>query len=214
MTVDMATPIRNARYGSSNVQALSSMPVDMGAGEEAIRKSVDLAMMLLVMSANKAKDSLLVGKTLVVIGFGRTGRMVAQRAHYGLGMNIVVYDPSAIEAHHVERVHGKVCETLTQALSQADYVTIHCALDRNNDHLIGQTELNAMPEHAVIINTAAANLIDHQALLQSLNFETIGGAALDARNYGPATLGELSACEELILWSLPVDVPPARFSAS
>jgi glyoxylate reductase len=111
------------------------------------------------------------GKTLGVIGYGRIGRAVAQRAT-GFDMEVI----------HTSRTDtglpGYVAE-LGGLLARADIVSLHVPLTESTRHLIGAAELALMKPTAVIVNTARGPVIDEDALADALEAGTIYGAGLD-----------------------------------
>lgn len=122
-------------------------------------------------------DDELHGKTLVIVGFGRIGQAVAKRAH-AFGMRIVV-------VNRTPRVRGPEVAAflglgeLHEALAQADFVVLACALTPETTGLIDAPALAAMPGSAVIVNVARGPVIDEAALWQALSERRIGGAAID-----------------------------------
>jgi D-3-phosphoglycerate dehydrogenase len=133
------------------------------------------------------------GKTLGVVGMGRIGRHVAQRAR-GLDMQVVVYDPY-ISGDLAEQVGVEICE-LDELLAQADFVTIHVPKAPSTIGLIGERELALMKPSARLINCARGGIVDEDALYDALASGKVAGAALDVYvdekvNPGNARLFEL-----------------------
>jgi glyoxylate reductase len=124
----------------------------------------------------------LVGATLGVVGFGRIGRAVAQRAS-GFSMRILAYSPSltAEEAHeaNVERAD------LERLLRESDFVSLHTPLNEHTRHLINRDTLKWMKSTAILINTARGGVVDQAALYEALSSGVIGGAALDVTSPEP-----------------------------
>lgn len=124
----------------------------------------------------------LAGKTLLLIGFGRIGRIVAGLAA-AFQMRIMVHDrfvdPSAV------RNAGAVPATdLGSALEQADVVSIH--IPRATDRpLLGAPQLARMKPSSMVINTARGGLIDEVALDAALRAGRLGGAGLDVLDVEP-----------------------------
>jgi glyoxylate reductase len=111
------------------------------------------------------------GKTLGVIGYGRIGRAVAQRA---AGFDMKVLHTSRTDTG----LPGYVAE-LGSLLARADIVSLHVPLTESTRHLIGAAELALMKPTAVIVNTARGPVIDEDALADALEAGTIYGAGLD-----------------------------------
>lgn len=139
------------------------------------------------------------GKTVAVIGTGRIGQAVIKKCA-GFDMNILCYDPvyqnhkfvAAIqEVMNLSHSQGLQPETwikyvsLHEALSQADYVTLHVPLTRKGDageptyHLINEKTLKLMRKGAYLINSSRGPVVDERALYNALKEGWIAGAALD-----------------------------------
>lgn len=114
-------------------------------------------------------------KTAGIVGFGRLGRIVAEYFH-AMGVNILAYDVEEKEPwpSYVTKVNS-----LTDLARQSDMVSIHVAYNKASHHLIDAAFFDALPTHAVIINTARGGVIDEAALLSALKTGRISGAALD-----------------------------------
>ncbi|MCS7206501.1 MAG: phosphoglycerate dehydrogenase [Dehalococcoidia bacterium] len=121
-------------------------------------------------------------KTLGIIGLGRVGSQVAQRAR-GLQMRLLAYDPF-VSADFAQRL-GVTLVPLERLLQEADFVTIHAPLTPATRHLIGTGQLALMKPGAYLINVARGDLVDEEALLRSLNEGRLAGAALDVFSQEP-----------------------------
>jgi glycerate dehydrogenase len=121
----------------------------------------------------------LTGRTLAIIGYGNIGREVARMAG-GFGMEVLVAArPGATEPPASDRV------PLEQLLSQADIVSLHCALTPQTKNLINDERLRLMKPSAFLINTARGALIDEAALIQALSERRLAAAALDVISEEP-----------------------------
>ena len=118
----------------------------------------------------------LTGKTLGIVGLGAIGLAVARRAA-GFGMR-VVYN-SRQRKPQLEAEMGVEWRELPALLAEADYVSLHMALNDETRGMIGAAELSQMKRDGVLINTARGGVVDQSALLQALRNGTIGGAGLD-----------------------------------
>jgi D-3-phosphoglycerate dehydrogenase len=119
----------------------------------------------------------LLGKTLMLVGFGRVGRAVAVRAK-AFGMRVVVYDPFIPEAVFDEfRVEPAI--DLMQGLAICDFLSVHVPLIKQTAGLIGRKELAAMKSTAFVISTARGGVIDEDDLLNALRMRLVRGAGLD-----------------------------------
>jgi D-3-phosphoglycerate dehydrogenase len=119
----------------------------------------------------------LLGKTLLLVGFGRVGRAVAVRAT-AFGMRVAVYDPFVPDAvfgeFRVERVMD-----LLHGLAICDFLSVHVPLIGQTAGLIGRKELTAMKSTAFVISTARGGVVDEDELVNALRMGLIRGAGLD-----------------------------------
>ncbi len=139
------------------------------------------------------------GATLGIIGFGRIGQAMAQRAHFGFGMKILVQNRSPVPAEVLARYNAVQVPTIEALLPQCDFVSLHCPGGRANRHLINGPRLDLMRPGAFLINTARGEVVDEQALAQSLWFGTIGGAGLDVFEREPKIPPELMGADNLVM---------------
>ncbi|HYO16383.1 MAG TPA: phosphoglycerate dehydrogenase [Thermoanaerobaculia bacterium] len=116
------------------------------------------------------------GKTLGVIGFGRIGQRVADRAR-GFEMKIVAYDPF-LDATAARKLEVELC-SLDDLLAEADMVTLHVPLTDQTRNLLDRDRLAKMKKGALVVNCARGGVIDEEALLEALESGHLGGAALD-----------------------------------
>jgi D-3-phosphoglycerate dehydrogenase / 2-oxoglutarate reductase len=119
----------------------------------------------------------ILGKTLLLVGFGRVGKAVAERA-LAFGMRILVLDPF-LKPETIQRLEVEVVTDLHQALPQSDFVSLHAPLTPKTKGLIGSKELPLMKPTAFLISTARGGLVDEPALVRALGSGTIRGAGLD-----------------------------------
>jgi D-3-phosphoglycerate dehydrogenase len=117
------------------------------------------------------------GKTLGVIGLGRVGTMVAQRAQ-AFGMRLVAFDPY-VSKERARALGVELMPNLEAVLVQADFVTIHLPRTLETEGLIGEREIGLMKEGARIVNTSRGGIVDERALVNALRDGKLGGAALD-----------------------------------
>jgi D-3-phosphoglycerate dehydrogenase / 2-oxoglutarate reductase len=125
------------------------------------------------------------GKTLGVIGLGRVGTMVAQRA-LAFGMRLIAFDPY-VSRERARSLGIELMPDLGALLVQSDFVTIHLPRTSETEALIGERELSLMKEGARLINTARGGIVDEDALTRALAAGRLGGAALDVFSEEPAT---------------------------
>ncbi len=181
--------------------------------------TADLAMTLLLMAARRAGEgerelraggwtgwrpthlvgTKVSGKTLGIIGFGRIGQEMARRAHHGFGMKILVQNRSAVALDVLQQFNATQVETVDELLPHCDFVSLHCPGGAANRHLINGRRLDLMKPNAFLINTARGEVVDERALVQSLIFDTIGGAALDVFDGEPRISPDLLQCDNLVM---------------
>jgi len=124
------------------------------------------------------------GKTLGIIGFGRIGQRVADRAR-GFEMKIVAHDPF-LDAAAARRLEMELLP-LNELLARADAVTLHVPLTDQTRNLLDKERLAAMKKGALLVNCARGGVVDEEALLAALESGHLGGAALDVFAAEPPT---------------------------
>lgn len=139
------------------------------------------------------------GKTLGIIGYGRIGQEMARRAHHGFGMDILVYNRSQVSSDVLASCNATQVDTIDDLLPQCDFVSLHCPGGAENRHLINSRRLSLMKRDAFLINTARGEVIDEWALIQTLMFDMIGGAALDVFDGEPRISPDLLQCDNLVM---------------
>ena len=181
--------------------------------------TADLAMMLMLMVARRASEgeqelrsgawsgwhpthllgTKVSGKTLGIIGFGRIGQEVARRAHHGFGMEVLVYNRSAVPTDRLATLGARQVGSIDELLPRCDFVSLHCPGGPETRHLINGRRLDLMKPGAFLINTARGEVVDEFALTQALMFETIGGAALDVFDGEPRINPTLAECANAVI---------------
>lgn len=124
------------------------------------------------------------GTRLGVVGFGRIGRALAERAA-ALGFEVWAADP-AVAADEIAAA-GVRPAALDELLEACEAVSLHVPLTPETDGLIGEAELARMAAGAVLVDTARAQLVDVDALVKALESGHLGGAALDVLAVEPPT---------------------------
>ena len=181
--------------------------------------TADIAMTLLLMVARRATEgerelregrwsgwrpthligTKVSGATLGIIGFGRIGQAMAQRAHFGFGMKILVQNRSAVAPEVLARFGAEQVPSVDDLLPRCDFVSLHCPGGAANRHLINARRLDLMRKDAFLINTARGEVVDEHALAQALWFGTIGGAGLDVFEREPHVSEELLGADNAVL---------------
>ena len=116
------------------------------------------------------------GKTIGIVGFGRIGQAVAEKAS-AFGLEILASDP--ITPREIVESHGGKLVSLTELLKRSDFVSLHAPLTPATEKMIGPKELDLMKDDSFLINAARGPLIDEPALFDALSNGKIGGAGLD-----------------------------------
>ena len=124
----------------------------------------------------------LAGKTLGIVGMGNIGTRVALRAR-AFEMSLLVCDPY-IPASHVTSLGGRWAG-LDELFAEADFVTLHCPLNRETRHLVGERQLSRMKRSAYLVNLARGGVVDEEALHKCLSEKSIAGAAIDVLETEP-----------------------------
>ena len=139
------------------------------------------------------------GKKLGFIGFGRIAQAVAQRAHFGFGMQISCYDPYPPANNVLQKFNAQPVATIEEVLQSADFVTLHCPGGGENTHLINAERLSLMKSSAFLINTARGDVVDESALVDALQKGIIAGAGLDVFAKEPAVSEALLNLENVVI---------------
>ncbi len=116
------------------------------------------------------------GKNLGIVGFGRIGRAVAEKAK-AFGLELLAHDPYL--TLEVAAQHGATLVDMPTLLRESDFVTLHSPLTPETRSLISKAELEMMKPDAFLINAARGPLIDEHALYHALKSGQIAGAGLD-----------------------------------
>ena len=134
----------------------------------------------------------LAGKQLGLVGVGRIGRAVAEKAS-AFGMHVVYSDLAPLDLPGAERL------SLDRLLATSDVVSLHVPLTPETTHLIDQKALTKMKRSAYLINTSRGPIVDEAALAWALQHRLIAGAALDVYEKEPEVHADLLALENVML---------------
>jgi len=118
------------------------------------------------------------GKVLAVIGMGRIGTLVCQKAKAAFSMDVLAYDP-IVPREAMEKAGGRVMTSIPEMLKIADFVTLHVPSMPETKALIGEAELRMMKRTAFLVNCARGPIVDEAALARALKAGTIAGAGID-----------------------------------
>ena len=136
------------------------------------------------------------GKTLAIVGLGRVGALVAQRAS-AFGMRLVAYDPYV--APERARQMGVELMALDELMRTADFLTVHLPKTAATTGLIGTELLRLARPNLRVINTARGGIVDEAALADAVRDGVIAGAALDVFVEEPCTSSPLFELERVVV---------------
>ena len=139
----------------------------------------------------------LAGKTIGLVGLGRVGALVAQRAA-AFGMRVIAFDPY-VSPERAKEMGVDAMPSLEALLVQADFVSIHLPRTPETEGLIGEHELSLMKRGARLINTARGGIVDEDALAKALESGHLGGAALDVYAVEPTTQSPLFGHDNVVV---------------
>ncbi|MEW6222074.1 MAG: hydroxyacid dehydrogenase [Candidatus Hadarchaeota archaeon] len=136
------------------------------------------------------------GKTLGIIGTGKIGQAVADRAK-AFEMNLLLYD--VVKNEDFAKRIGSRYVGLETLLKDSDYITIHVPLIPQTTHMVGEKEMSLMKPAAVLINTSRGGVVDEAALVKALEEKRIAGACLDVFEKEPPEGSPLLKFQNVVL---------------
>jgi len=137
------------------------------------------------------------GKTLGIVGLGRVGVLVAQRA-LAFGMRLVAFDPFVSE-ERARQLGVQLMPTVEALVSDADFVTVHLPKTPETTGLIGAAVLSHAKPGLRIVNTARGGIVDEAALAAAIREGTVAGAAIDVFAREPTTESPLFALDSVVV---------------
>jgi D-3-phosphoglycerate dehydrogenase len=140
----------------------------------------------------------LFGKTLGIVGLGRIGRLVAERAR-AFGMTIIAHDEFIDPQSPFVAELGATLTSLDSLLGQSDFVSVHVPLTPETRGCFCDDLFQKMKPSAWFINASRGEVVDEAGLLRALNESRIAGAALDVRAQEPPQDSELAKRDNVIL---------------
>lgn len=182
--------------------------------------TADIAMTLLLMVARRAGEgerlirnkewdgwrpmhmlsTKVTGKKLGFIGFGRIAQAVAQKAHFGFGMQLSFYDPYPPSDDVITKFSAIQLDSVEDVLKDADFVTLHCPGGGSNTNLMNGERFGMMKKTAFLINTARGDVVDEPALVQALKEGVIAGAGLDVFAKEPTVTEDLLSMDNVVMF--------------
>jgi gluconate 2-dehydrogenase len=194
----------SAGYNTFDVDALTRRGIPLMHTPDALTETVADTLMLLALTtarralevAERVKKGEWTGsigsdwfgidvhhKTMGIIGMGRIGMALAQRAHFGFSMPIL-YNARHPHPEAEARYNARYCK-LDELLAEADFVCLILPLTDQTRHMIGTPQLAQMKPTAILINGARGPVLDEQALISALKAGKIRAAGLDVFEHEP-----------------------------
>jgi D-3-phosphoglycerate dehydrogenase / 2-oxoglutarate reductase len=136
-------------------------------------------------------------KTLGVLGFGRIGQLVAERAR-GFGMRVLAFDPF-VSAERYKELRVDKAENPDELYAQADFITIHLPKSPETEGWLNADAFAKMRDGVRVLNVARGGLIDEAALKDALDSGKVAGAALDVFPSEPMTENPLFSYPNVIV---------------
>jgi len=140
----------------------------------------------------------LYGKTLGIIGIGRIGALVAERAS-GFGMTLIGYDPF-ISSQKAKSLGIDMKPEVEELLAEADFITLHVPRNKDTYHMLGAKQFDMVKKGVRVINVSRGGVIDEQALADAIKDGKVAGAAIDVFESEPPEEGNpLCAMPEVVV---------------
>ncbi len=136
-------------------------------------------------------------KTIGIIGMGRIGQAVAQRAR-GFKMRIIYFNRKRLPPLEETAIKAEYADLMT-LLKVSDFVSLHVPYTEETNHLINAKALDAMKPGAFLINTSRGPVVDEKALLAALRGKKIAGAGLDVYEHEPELTPGLTELDQVVL---------------
>lgn len=116
--------------------------------------------------------------TVGIIGFGNIGSRVAEILRKGFDTKVIVYDPYVPE-ERMKALETTPANSIYELLEKSDIVTLHTSLTPETYHILNRERLNKARKGIIVVNTARAELIDQEALIEAIEEGTVSVVALD-----------------------------------
>jgi len=137
------------------------------------------------------------GKCLGIIGMGRIGKAMAQRAQ-GFQMKVIYTDPKELSKEDQIK-YNATCVPLAELLRTADIVTIHTTLNPQTHHLISGENIRTMKKETILVNVSRGPVVDEAALAEALAERHIWAAGLDVYEREPEIEEKLLSLDNVVL---------------
>ena len=168
-------------------------PRRMGEGERFVRAKEWSGWTPTFMMGNRIN-----GKRLGIIGMGRIGTAVAERAR-GFGLAVHYHNRHRVNEELERELEVTYWENLDQLLTHMDIVVVTCPSTPATYHLLSEQRLKLMQPHSYVVNTSRGNIIDETALVSLLEQGLIAGAGLDVFENEPAIHPKLYDMENVVI---------------
>jgi D-3-phosphoglycerate dehydrogenase / 2-oxoglutarate reductase len=136
-------------------------------------------------------------KTLGIVGLGRVGVLVAQRAN-AFGMRLIAFDPF-VSADRARQLGVALVPTIEALVAEADFVTVHLPKTPETSGLIGAEVLAHAKPGLRIVNTARGGIVDEAALAAAIREGRVAGAAIDVFAHEPTTESPLFELDSVVV---------------
>jgi gluconate 2-dehydrogenase len=134
------------------------------------------------------------GKRIGIIGFGRIGKAIARRCHYGFDMEVVFHNRSRVDDPGLPARQVEMAEAMA-----ADFVVVAVPGSKETHHLIDAKTLGMMKKTGILVNISRGDVVDEHALIDALQQGRIAGAGLDVYEFEPKVPVALMAMENVTL---------------
>lgn len=140
----------------------------------------------------------LAGRSLGILGMGRIGQAVAQRAH-AFGMQVHYHNRKQLRTETEQDLGATYWESLDQMVARMDIISVNCPHTPSTFHLMNARRLKLMKPNAVLVNTSRGEVIDENALTRMLRNGDISGAGLDVFENGNQINPRLKDLDNVVL---------------
>src|SRR3954469_15426561 len=137
------------------------------------------------------------GKTLGIVGLGRVGVLVAQRA-YSFGMRLVAYDPF-VSPDRARQLGVQLAPSIEELIAISDFVSIHATKTPETVGLVNAGVLARAKPGMRLINAGRGGIVDEDALADAIRDGRVGGAAIDTFAKEPTTESPLFALDNVVV---------------
>lgn len=139
----------------------------------------------------------LYGKTLGIVGLGRIGALVAERAD-GFGMKIIGYDPFITE-ERARRLGIELKNGLDDVLAESDFITFHVPKNAETYHMLSTGQFDKVKDGVRIVNVSRGGVVDEEALREAIEAGKVAGAAIDVFENEPPGDSPLCRMEQVVV---------------